>query len=227
MIDARPMNVVACDHGQSFAFDRDVTALLCVDYQTDFLSAEGFCAARGLPVERLRHVIRPARAVQRATRDAGIALLHMRECYAPDLGDLNAYRRARDSIIGARGPLGRFLINGEPGTRIVPELAPLDGEAVIDKAGFSGFYRTPLDAMLREKGVTHLIIMGITTQVCVASTLRAAVDHGYHPLLLADCCAAYEQQHHDSTIEVVFSENHQFGWVSDSRRYLAALDASP
>jgi len=213
---------VACDHAQTFSFEPQRTALLCIDYERDFLANDGMCAARGLPVATLQTVIEPARQVLHAARSWGMTVIHMREAYAPDLSDLNDFRKARDTIVGAPGPLGRFLIRGEPGTQIIEELAPLPDESAFDKAGFSGFYRTPLQDILQHRAITHLILMGITTQCCVASTLRSAVDHGYFPLLLADCCAAYDRQLHDATIETVFSENHQFGWVSDSRRMIAA-----
>src|SRR5262249_52125026 len=133
------------------------------------------------------------------------------------------FRRVRDTIIGAPGPLGRFLVRGERGTEIMPEMAPRSGEPVIDKAGFNGFQTTELDAILRSRGVSHLVMMGITTQCCVSSTLRGAVDHGYFPLVVADCCAAWDEQDHIASLRVIYSENHQFGWVSDSMRLLAAL----
>lgn len=215
---------IACDRDQTYSFDAARAALLCIDYERDFLANDGMCAARGLPVEGLQSVIAPARQVLHAARLRGMTVIHMREAYAPDRSDLNAFRKARDTIVGAQGPLGRFLISGEPGTQIIAELAPQEGELAFDKAGFSGFYRTPLQGMLQARGITHLVMMGITTQCCVASTLRAAVDHGYFPLLLADCCAAYEKSHHDATVEAIFSENHQFGWVSDSRRFVAATN---
>lgn len=215
---------VACDRDQTYSLDVPRTALLCIDYERDFLSVDGMCAARGLPVAALATVISPARRVLEAARRREMTVIHMREAYAPDLSDLNAFRRARDTIVGERGPLGRFLVSGELGTQIVPELAPRPDELAFDKAGFSGFYRTPLHAILQARYITHLVMMGITTQCCVASTLRAAVDHGYFPLLLADCCAAYEKSHHAATIEAIFSENHQFGWVSDSQRFITATD---
>lgn len=213
---------VACDRAQIYHFDPKHCALLCIDYERDFLATDGMCATRGLPVATLRTVIEPARKVLQAARRWGMTVIHMREAYAPDLSDLNDFRKARDTIVGAPGPLGRFLIRGEPGTQIVAELAPLPDEVAFDKAGFSGFYRTPLQDILQRRSITHLILMGITTQCCVASTLRAAVDRGYFPLLVADCCAAYEKDLHDATVETVFSENHQFGWVSDSHRLIAA-----
>lgn len=214
---------VACDHGQSYELQAGATALLCIDYQTDFLSDQGICAARGLPVASLARIVTPSRNVLSAARRKRLTVVHVRECYEPDLSDLNAFRRARDTIIGAPGPLGRFLLRNERGTEIVPEMAPLASEPVLDKPGFNAFYNTPLDDLLRKHGITHLVLMGITTQCCVASTLRGAVDHGYFPLLLADCCAAWDAQDHEASVRVIFSENHQFGWVSDSARLLQAI----
>lgn len=218
-----PGMIVACDRQQSFAFQPERTALLSIDYQRDFLDDDGMCAARGLPTGNLARVLPVARPVLDAARRLGMFVLHTRECYAPDLSDLNAYRRVRDSIIGTPGPLGRFLIRTDDGTAIVPLMAPLEGEPVIDKAGFNAFYGTELDRILQRRGITHLLLMGITTQCCVSSTLRGAVDHGYFPLLLQDCCAAYDQQDHDASVQVIFSENHTFGWVSDSVRLAAAI----
>jgi nicotinamidase-related amidase len=183
---------VTCDRRQIFEFEAARTALLCIDFQVDFLSGDGFCAQRGLPVATLRRTLPMAQQVLQASRAAGVHVVHLRESYSPDLSDLNPFRRERDAIIGSIGPLGRFLIRGEQGTATVPEMAPSHSEAVIDKAGFSGFYRTPLDDLLQSRGVTHLILMGITTQVCVSSTLRSAVDYGYFPLVLEDCCQAYD-----------------------------------
>lgn len=156
----------------------------------------------------------------------GVTVLHRRECYASDGSDLNAFRTIRDSVISTPGPLGRFLLQGGAGTNIVPELAPFDFEPVIDKAGLSAYYGNDLDARLRGKRISHLILMGVTTQVCVASTLRAAVDHGYFPLLVSVCCAAWDELDHEATLRVVFSENHQFGWVTDSVRLIEACPTS-
>jgi nicotinamidase-related amidase len=214
---------VKCDQDQLFEFNPASTALLCIDFQMDFLSENGLCAERELPIGVLRRTLEPSRRVLAGARAAGMTVLYTRECYAPDLSDLNAFRRERDTIIGVPGPLGRFLLRGEPGTAIVPEMAPAADETIIDKPGFSAFFRTGLDELLRQSGISHLILVGVTTQVCVSSTIRAAVDHGYFPLLLEDCCAAWDLRDHEASIRVIFSENHQFGWVSDSTRFLNSL----
>jgi nicotinamidase-related amidase len=213
---------VACEYGLQYEFEPARTALLSIDFQRDFLETGGMCAARGLPVGNLARILPRSARILASARQLGLMIIHTRECYAPDLSDMNAYRRHRDTIIGQQGPLGRFLIRGEPGTEIVTTMAPLPGEPVFDKASFDSFYGTRLDATLRERGITHLILMGITTQCCIASTLRGAVDHGYFNLLLADCCAAYDPAHHEATVSVIYSENHTFGWVSDAARWHAA-----
>lgn len=215
---------INCEHAQTYGFTPSTAVLLCVDFQLDFLSPQGFCAAQGLPVNDLRRAVMPAGRVLSGARRAGITIVHTRECYAADLSDLNDFRRIRDPVIGARGPLGRFLIRGEAGTQHIPELAPHPTELVVDKAGFNAFYRTRLDQLLRERGISHLLIMGVTTQCCVASTVRGAVDCGYFPLLVEDCCAAWDPKDHEATVRVIFSENHQFGWVSDSARVLEGLE---
>jgi nicotinamidase-related amidase len=213
-----------CEQNQFYAFDPAHTALVCIDYQMDFLSDQGLCAERGLPVGALQRVIAPSARVLTCARAAGIRIVHTRECYAPDLSDLNPFRKGRDTIIGAPGPLGRFLIRGEPGTLNIEQMAPLADETVIDKAGFSAFFRTPLESILQRNAVTHLVLMGVTTQCCVSSTLRATVDHGYFPLVLQDCCAAWDPSDHEASLRVIYPENHQFGWVSDSTRFLESLD---
>lgn len=218
--------LIPCDRGQTYELTASNSTLLCVDFQSDFLSESGMAAKRGLPIHKLQRILAPAERILCSAREIGMSIIHLRESYAPDLSDLNAYRRVCDSIVGAVGPLGRFLIRGEAGTRIVPQMEPLPHEPVIDKAGFNGFFRTPLDDMLKERGVSRVVIIGLTTQVCISSTLRGAVDCGYFPLLLADCCAAFRDEDHEASISVIFSENHQFGRVSDSVRFLAALAVS-
>lgn len=214
---------VNCEGGLTYRFDPARTALLSIDFQRDFLDPQGMAAARGLPVANLMPILPRARTILLTGRRLGLPVIHMRECYAPDLADLNPYRRYRDTIIGQPGPLGRFLIRGEPGTEIVGPMQPLPGEPVIDKPCFNGFHQTGLDEMLRARAITHLVIMGITTQCCIASTLRSAVDYGYFNLLLRDCCAAFDPADHEASLRVIYSENHTFGWVSDTARFLAAI----
>ena len=215
-----------CDHGRSVDLGVHHSALICIDYQADFVRPDGMAASRGLPYQRLAARLPAAQAVLMAARAAGLFVVHTRECYRPDLSDLNAFRRINDPIVGSAGPLGRFLVDGERGTATVSELAPVDGEPTVDKPGFNAFCHTALDLMLRTRGITQLLLMGFTTQCCVASTLRGAVDHGYSPVLLKDCGDAFDPADHEATVRMVYSENHNFGWVSDSEHVCRALGVS-
>lgn len=214
---------LACERGRSIELDTERTALACIDFQADFVLPEGRAGALGIPVEPLVAAIPAAQRALAAARDAGMLVFFTRECYAPDLSDLNAFRRKHDLAIGSSGPLGRFLVKGERGTEIIADLRPADGEPVIDKAGFSAFHQTPLDTVLRVRGIETLLLMGYTTQCCVASTLRQAVDLGYACVLLQDACAAYDPADHEASVRVMYSEGDNFGWVSDSVRVAGAV----
>jgi nicotinamidase-related amidase len=179
-----------------------------------------------LPIEALMAAIPAAQRALSTAREAGLLVFFTRECYAPDLSDLNSFRRQNDLAIGSPGPLGRFLVKGERGTEIIPDLRPTDREPVIDKSGFSAFHQTTLDTVLRVRGIDNLLLMGYTTQCCVASTLRHAVDLGYACVLLKDACAAYDPADHEATVRVMYGEGDNFGWVSDSRRLANALHAN-
>lgn len=211
-----------CERGRTFALSLAKTALVCIDFQRDFLARDGMAAASGDPVEPLLEALSAARVALDVARQLGMFVVHTREGYAPDLSDLNPNRRQSGSIVGVAGPLGRFLIRGEPGSDIVDEMQPLTGEAVIDKAGFSSFHRTQLDSILRKRDIDTLLLTGVTTQCCVASTLRSAVDLGYCCVLLQDACAAYDPADHEATLRVIYSENNTFGWVSDTTRFRAS-----
>lgn len=214
---------LSCERGRSIELDTERTALACIDFQADFVLPEGRAGALGIPVEPLVAAIPAAQRALAAARDAGMLVFFTRECYAPDLSDLNAFRRKHDLAIGSSGPLGRFLVKGERGTEIIADLRPADGEPVIDKAGFSAFHQTPLDTVLRVRGIETLLLMGYTTQCCVASTLRQAVDLGYACVLLQDACAAYDPADHEASVRVMYSEGDNFGWVSDSVRVAGAV----
>ena len=215
--------ILKCERERSGAFDPRRTALACIDFQEDFTSADGMAASRGAAVEHLNHAIPAAQRALKAARGAGIFVFHTREVYSPDLSDLNAYRRRYDTVIGKPGPLGRFLIRGERGSEIIDAMRPARDEPVIDKAGFSAFHQTTLDTILRVRGIDTLLLSGVTTQCCVASTLRSAVDLGYSCVLLQDACAAYDPADHEATVRVIYSESDTLGWVSDSRRLLDAI----
>ncbi|MGI9412621.1 MAG: cysteine hydrolase family protein [Hyphomicrobiales bacterium] len=213
---------VPCRFSRSFAFEPAATVLLAIDMQRDFLEDGGYCAAAGDDVSAGQAIVPRFAAVLAAARQAGLRVVHTREGYLPDGSDMSALKRERDSA-GAPGPLGRFLIRGEPGQEIVPELTPQPGETAIDKPGFSAFYRTDLEALLAEAGITHLIVMGVTTQCCVHSTLRSAVDRGFRCLTVEDCCAALEPGLHDAAMSLIYGENHLFGWVCQSEDLIGAL----
>lgn len=215
-----------CERGRSIELDTARTALACIDFQADFVLPEGSAGALGLPVEALVAAIPAAQRALSAAREAGMLVFFTRECYAPDLSDLNQFRRQNDLVIGSPGPLGRFLVKGEKGTEIIADLRPADREPVIDKAGFSAFHQTTLDTVLRVRGIDTLLLMGYTTQCCVASTLRQAVDLGYACVLLQDACAAYDPADHEATVRVMYSEGDNFGWVTDTQRLATALHSS-
>ncbi|RDI99242.1 cysteine hydrolase [Dyella solisilvae] len=214
---------LACENGRSIECDPARTALACIDFQADFVLPEGRAGALGLPISHLLASLPAAQRALSAARQAGLFVFFTRECYAPDLSDLNTFRRQYDLAVGSHGPLGRFLVKGEAGTEIIPAMRPAEGEPVIDKAGFSAFHQTTLDTVLRVRGIDTLLLMGYTTQCCVASTLRSAVDLGYACVLLKDACAAYDPADHESTVRVMYSEGDNFGWVSDSERLAGAL----
>lgn len=196
-----------CWHDRRFDFTLARTALLVIDMQRDFF---------GEPDEddAMRDVIPKVAALVDAARSAGLAVIHTRESYSPDLSDVNAYRRSL-GYVGRKGPRGRFLIRGEAGCDFVDEVAPLEAEVVIDKPGFSAFYQSQLDAVLKRGGIDHLLICGVTTQCCVHSTLRDAVDRGYWCLTVADCCAAEDPALHDAALLLIGGEGDLFGWICD------------
>jgi len=213
---------ISCNAGLSFAVDPATTALLAIDLQRDFLDPGGFIAALGDDIAGMRKVIPNAVALLSAAREAGLTVMHTREGYASDLSDMHALKRERN-VAGRAGPLGRFLIRGEAGHGHIAECLPLEGEAIIDKPGFGSFYRTDLEERLRAAGIEALILFGVTTQCCVASTLREAVDRGFRCLTVEDACAATTRALHDAAIAQIYGESNLFGWVSDTRRVVAAL----
>jgi nicotinamidase-related amidase len=217
---------VTCQGGRGFSFEPASTALMVIDMQRDFLDPKGMCALGGEDLTPLCGIIPTIAALSKLARERGITMIHTREGYAPDLSDVHPLKRERQSV-GAEGPLGRFLIRGEPGHDFIEELMPRPGETVIDKPGFSAFYRTHLDDDLRRLGITHLILTGVTTQCCVQSTLRSAVDRGYWCLTLADACATFDAEVHDAALRLIEAESHLFGWVTQATHLWTALRASP
>lgn len=211
-----------------YDFDRGRTALLMIDMQRDFLEPGGFGAALGNDVGRLRAAVPAAVRLLSACRLAGVAAIHTRECHAPDLSDCPPAKRSRGAPslrIGDRGPMGRILVRGEPGADIVPELAPLPGELVLDKPGKGAFHATALADRLAGLGVTHLIIAGVTTEVCVQTTMREANDRGFECLLAEDATESYFPEFKAATLAMVRAQGAIVGWTARVDEIAAALDA--
>lgn len=221
------MPVVPCFADRQFRFDPASTALLLIDMQRDFLDADGASGESDFDVAPLRAIVPRLQNLLAAARTLSMTIAHTREGHNPDLSDLTAVKRERSreagAEIGATGPLGRYLVRGQPGHDFIDVLRPATGEWVIDKPGFGAFYATDLDHRLRVNGISHLIIGGVTTQCCVQSTLREAVDRGYRCLTLADGCATFDMRLHDATLDMIQSECHLFGWIARCGDVQAAL----
>ncbi|MDR0945020.1 MAG: cysteine hydrolase [Bifidobacteriaceae bacterium] len=205
--------------------DRGV-ALICIDFQRDFVEPGGFGESLGNDVTPLGQTIEPTRRVLDAFRRAGRPVIHTREGHRADLADLYDSKRDRGNPslkIGEPGPMGRLLVRGEPGHQIVEALAPAPGEPVIDKSGKDAFYGTDLDVILHARGITHLVFTGVTTEVCVQSTMREANDRGYECLLLADCTASYFPDFYRVTLEEITAQGGIVGWVATSGDLIAQL----
>jgi len=210
----------------SFDFIPEQTALLIIDMQRDFLEPGGFGEMLGNDVSQLRRTIEPNKRLLAAWREAGLTVLHTREGHRPDLSDLPPAKKVRGhgrTTIGDSGPMGRILIRGEAGHDIIPELYPLPGEAVIDKPGKGAFYATDLQAILQNRGIRSLIVTGVTTEVCVNTTVREANDRGYECLVPSDCVGSYFPEFQEMGLKMIKAQSGIFGWVSDSDKILAAL----
>jgi nicotinamidase-related amidase len=209
-----------------FIFEPSRAALIVIDMQRDFLEPGGFGASLGNDVSRLRTTIAPIRAVLSGSRQAGMTVVHTREGHLPDLSDCPPAKRWRGSPslrIGDVGPNGRILIRGEAGHDIIPEVAPVAGEPVIDKPGKGAFYATDLSGVLESRGVRQLVVTGVTTEVCVHTTVREANDRGYECLVLSDCVGSYIPAFQSAGLAMVAAQGGIFGWVSSSESYLQAL----
>jgi nicotinamidase-related amidase len=209
-------------------FDPKSTALLIIDMQRDFVMPGGFGEALGNDVTPLQATIAPTRRVLEAARKTGMLVIHTREGHRPDLTDCPPTKLARGrgkTRIGDAGPMGRILVRGAIGHDIVPELYPAAGEPVIDKPGKGAFYATDLELILRDRGIKTLIVCGVTTEVCVHTSVREANDRGYECVVLSDCVGSYFPEFQKAALAMIKAQGGIFGWVSDSRRALAALGA--
>jgi nicotinamidase-related amidase len=209
-----------------FEFDLVHSALVIIDMQRDFIEPGGFGESLGNNVALLSAIVPACQAVLRAWRGAGAMVVHTREAHAADLSDCPPAKRLRGQPrlrIGDLGPMGRILVAGEPGNQIVAELAPLPGEIVIDKPGKGAFYATGLHDTLQQAGITHLLFMGVTTEVCVQTSMREANDRGYDCLLLEDCTESYFPAFKAATVDMLRAQGGIVGWTAPSAAVLGAI----
>jgi nicotinamidase-related amidase len=209
-----------------FEFDPAHAALLIIDMQRDFLEPGGFGAMLGNDVAQLRRTIEPNRRLLAAWRAAGLPVMHTREGHRPDLADLPPAKKIRGrgaTRIGDPGPMGRILVRGEPGHDIIAELYPEPGEPVIDKPGKGAFFATDLHAILQNRGITQLVVTGVTTEVCVNTTVREANDRGYDCLVPEDCVGSYFPEFQDMGLKMIKAQGGIFGWVGRGADVIAAL----
>jgi biuret amidohydrolase len=210
----------------ALTIDLDRTALLLIDMQRDFLEPGGFGEALGNKVSLLSAAIGPCKALLDGARRRRMLVVHTREGHRPDLSDApkaKVERGAPSLRIGAIGPMGRILVRGEPGHDIIPSLYPKANEPVVDKPGKGAFYATDLQSILQNRSIENLIVCGVTTEVCVHTTVREANDRGYRCLVPADCCGSYFPEFHEVGLRMIKAQGGIFGWVTDSTRVLAAL----
>jgi nicotinamidase-related amidase len=211
------------------AIDPRKSAVVMIDMQRDFLEPGGFGESLGNDVSLLAAAVGPSKALLAGARRIGMLVIHTREGHRPDLADAppaKVERGAPSKRIGDPGPMGRILVRGEDGHGLIPELAPLAGEPVIDKPGKGAFFATDLQAILTNRGIQNLIVGGVTTEGCVHTTVREANDRGFRCVVAGDCCASYFPEFHEVGLRMIKAQGGIFGWVSDSRRILSALETA-
>lgn len=217
-IDAQPLSI---------SVDISRTALILIDMQRDFLEPGGFGASLGNDVSLLGAAVEPCRKLLAAAREWGLLIIHTREGHRPDLSDApraKVERGAQHLHIGDPGPMGRILVRGEPGHDIIPALYPLSCEPVIDKPGKGAFHATDLHAILENRAIENLIVCGVTTEVCVHTTVREGNDRGYRCIVPGDCCASYFPEFHAVGLRMISAQGGILGWVTDSKKVMAALN---
>jgi nicotinamidase-related amidase len=210
-----------------YNLDLGSAALLIIDMQRDFLESGGFGEMLGNDVSQLRRTIEPNKALLKAWRAAGGLVIHTREGHRPDLADLPPAKKVRGrspTTIGDAGPMGRILVRGEAGHDIIAELYPTAGEPIIDKPGKGAFFATDLHAILQNRGIQQLIVTGVTTEVCVNTTVREANDRGYDCLVVSDCCGSYFPEFHEMGLKMIAAQGGIFGWVASSITIIGALE---
>ena len=220
------MTTVIAAEPEPIAVDLDRTAVVVIDMQRDFLEPGGFGETLGNDVSLLQKAVAPCKALLEGTRARKMLIIHTREGHRPDLSDApraKLERGAPSMRIGAKGPMGRILVRGEPGHDIIPELYPAAGEPVIDKPGKGAFFATDLHLVLQNRGIENLIVCGVTTEVCVHTTVREGNDRGYRCIVPGDCCGSYFPEFHEMGLRMIKAQGGIFGWVTDSSRVLAAL----
>jgi biuret amidohydrolase len=224
-----PGNAVLKAEPAPIELDFAKTALVIIDMQRDFLEPGGFGETLGNDVSQLSRAVKPVAAVLAAAREAGLLVIHTREGHLPDLSDApiaKVERGAPSLRIGDPGPMGRILIRGEAGHDIIPALYPRESEIVIDKPGKGAFYATELGDVLSRHGIENLLVCGVTTEVCVHTTVREGNDRGYRCVVLADGCASYFPEFHDMGLKMIKAQGGIFGWVSDSACVIEALKSA-
>jgi biuret amidohydrolase len=217
VIDAQP---------EPIAVDLAKTAVVIIDMQRDFLEPGGFGETLGNDVSLLKRAVEPCKRLLAWARERGLLVVHTREGHRPDLSDAPKAKRERGKPsmrIGDEGPMGRILVRGEPGHDIIAELYPKSGEPVVDKPGKGAFYATELQTILDNRDIENLIVCGVTTEVCVHTTVREGNDRGYRCIVPSDCCASYFPEFHAAGLAMIRAQGGIFGWVTDSERVLAAV----